>query len=52
MRLRHARTASPPLPSAPPLARASGGADGKGGDAVRACLSLIELVRVFEGQSA
>jgi 6,7-dimethyl-8-ribityllumazine synthase len=34
------------------LARARGGADGKGGDAVRACLSLIELVRAFEGQSA
>ena len=34
------------------LARARGGAAGKGGDAVRACLSLIELVRTFEGQSA
>jgi 6,7-dimethyl-8-ribityllumazine synthase len=34
------------------LARARGGADGKGGDAVRACLSLVELVRTFEGQSA
>ncbi len=34
------------------LARARGGADGKGGDAARACLSLIELVRTFEGQGA
>ena len=34
------------------LARARGGADGKGGDAVRACLSLVELMRTFEGQSA
>ena len=34
------------------LARARGGADGKGGDAVRACLSLVELVRTFQGQSA
>ena len=34
------------------MERAQGGADGKGGDAVRACLSLIELVRTFEGQSA
>jgi len=34
------------------LQRARGGADGKGGDAVRACLRLIGLVRVFEGQEA
>jgi len=34
------------------MERARGGADGKGGDAVRACLSLIELVRTFEGQRA
>ena len=34
------------------LARARGGADGKGGDAARACLRLIELQRAFEGQSA
>ncbi len=34
------------------MVRARGGLDGKGGDAVRACLSLIELVRTFEGQSA
>ena len=34
------------------MARARGGADGKGGDAARACLRLIELVRAFEGQSA
>jgi len=33
------------------LARARGGADGKGGDAARACLRLIELQRAFEGQS-
>jgi 6,7-dimethyl-8-ribityllumazine synthase len=32
-------------------ARAQGGADGKGGDAARACLRLIELQRAFEGQS-
>jgi 6,7-dimethyl-8-ribityllumazine synthase len=34
------------------LARARGGENGKGGDAVRACLSLIELAHAFEGQSA
>ena len=34
------------------LARARGGAEGKGGDAARACLRLIELQRAFEGQSA
>lgn len=32
------------------LARAKGGADGKGGDAARACLRLIKLARDF-GQS-
>ena len=34
------------------LARARGGAEGKGGDAARACLKLIELARAFEGQGA
>ena len=34
------------------LARARGGENGKGGAAVRACLSLIELAHAFEGQSA
>jgi 6,7-dimethyl-8-ribityllumazine synthase len=34
------------------LARARGGENGKGGDAARACLSLIELAHAFEGQSA
>jgi 6,7-dimethyl-8-ribityllumazine synthase len=34
------------------LARARGGIDGKGGDAARACLRLIELQHVFEGQGA
>jgi len=33
-------------------ARARGGIDGKGGDAARACLRVIELQRSFEGQSA
>jgi 6,7-dimethyl-8-ribityllumazine synthase len=33
------------------LARARGGAEGKGGDAARACLRLIELARAFQGQS-
>jgi 6,7-dimethyl-8-ribityllumazine synthase len=33
------------------LARARGGAEGKGGDAARACLRLIELQRAFEAQS-
>jgi 6,7-dimethyl-8-ribityllumazine synthase len=32
------------------LARARGGRDGKGGDAARACLRLIELARTFQGQ--
>lgn len=34
------------------MARATGGASGKGGDAARACLKLIELARVFQGQGA
>jgi 6,7-dimethyl-8-ribityllumazine synthase len=34
------------------LARARGGAEGKGGDAARACLKLIELARAYQGQSA
>ncbi|MFA5899544.1 MAG: 6,7-dimethyl-8-ribityllumazine synthase [Hyphomicrobium sp.] len=34
------------------LARARGGINGKGGDAARACLRLIELQREFEGQTA
>jgi 6,7-dimethyl-8-ribityllumazine synthase len=34
------------------LARAEGGRDGKGGDAARACLALIELQRAFQGQGA
>lgn len=32
------------------MARAQGGADGKGGDAARACLKLLEISRAFEGQ--
>ena len=32
------------------IARAQGGADGKGGDAARACLSVIELAHTFERQ--
>jgi 6,7-dimethyl-8-ribityllumazine synthase len=31
------------------LARARGGPDGKGGDAARACLRLIELARAYQG---
>lgn len=31
-------------------ARARGGRDGKGGEAARACLRLIELARSFQGQ--
>ena len=31
------------------LERARGGADGKGGDAARACLKLIELARAYQG---
>lgn len=34
------------------LARARGGINGKGADAARACLRLIELQREFEGQNA
>jgi hypothetical protein len=34
------------------MARACGGLDGKGADAVRACLKLIDLARAFEGQDA
>jgi 6,7-dimethyl-8-ribityllumazine synthase len=34
------------------MARARGGAKGKGGDAVRACLRLIALARTFERQDA
>jgi 6,7-dimethyl-8-ribityllumazine synthase len=33
------------------IARAEGGSKGKGGDAARACLKLIELKRAFWGQS-
>lgn len=32
------------------LARARGGREGKGGDAARACLRVIELSREFQGQ--
>ena len=34
------------------MARACGGLDGKGADAVRACLKLIDIARAFEGQDA
>ncbi len=34
------------------LERAKGGRDGKGGDAARACLQLIEIARQFQGQGA
>jgi 6,7-dimethyl-8-ribityllumazine synthase len=34
------------------LERAKGGRAGKGGDAVRACLRLIDLVHEFQGQGA
>jgi 6,7-dimethyl-8-ribityllumazine synthase len=34
------------------LARARGGREGKGGDAARACLRLVEIARQFEGQAA
>ncbi len=34
------------------LARARGGPQGKGGDAARACLRLIELARAYQGQDA
>lgn len=33
------------------MARAVGGRAGKGGDAARACLKLIEIARAFEGQN-
>lgn len=34
------------------IERAKGGAAGKGGDAARACLRLVELARQFQGQGA
>ncbi len=34
------------------LERAKGGRDGKGGDAARACLRLVEIARQFQGQGA
>jgi 6,7-dimethyl-8-ribityllumazine synthase len=34
------------------LARARGSSEGKGGDAARACLRLIELARAYQGQGA
>lgn len=34
------------------MARARGGRDGKGGDAARACLSLIDIARQFQGLGA
>ena len=34
------------------LERAKGGRDGKGGDAARACLRLVDLMRQFQGQGA
>lgn len=34
------------------MARARGGRDGKGGDAARACLALIEIARQFQGLGA
>ncbi len=34
------------------MERAKGGREGKGGDAVRACLRLIDLSRQFQGQGA
>ncbi len=34
------------------MERAMGGQNGKGGDAVRACLRLVELSRAFQGQGA
>lgn len=34
------------------LARAKGGRDGKGGDAARACIRLVEIARTFQGQGA
>jgi 6,7-dimethyl-8-ribityllumazine synthase len=34
------------------LARAQGGRDGKGGEAARACLRLIEIARQLQGEAA
>ena len=34
------------------LERAKGGREGKGGDAARACLRLVDLMRQFQGQGA
>jgi 6,7-dimethyl-8-ribityllumazine synthase len=34
------------------IARATGGRKGKGGDAARACLALIEIKRAFWGHKA
>lgn len=34
------------------MARATGGREGKGGDAARACLRMIEVARTFQGQGA
>lgn len=34
------------------IERAKGGRDGKGGDAARACLRLVDLMRQFQGQGA
>ena len=34
------------------FARAKGGREGKGADAARACMRLIEIARQFQGQSA
>jgi 6,7-dimethyl-8-ribityllumazine synthase len=34
------------------FARAKGGANGKGGDAARACLRLIEIARAYRGHDA
>ncbi|MCL4765279.1 MAG: 6,7-dimethyl-8-ribityllumazine synthase [Hyphomicrobiaceae bacterium] len=34
------------------LQRAEGGREGKGGDAARACLRLVEIARQFQGQGA
>ncbi len=34
------------------MARAKGGREGKGGDAARACLRLVDLARTFQGQGA
>lgn len=34
------------------MARATGGIEGKGGDAARACLRMVELARTFQGQGA